>query len=140
MSKDREISRIKMADARTIRDHALLTLRMIELAEVELSEKQQAWLLRLSVLPDGSSIDGRAAEFLVDMREKSSVTSEQGGYPASKLLQSLRGCDMADDEEEWVEARASRASPVRLSRSEWARLFALCRRVDIIQDNYIPIR
>lgn len=76
----------------------------------------------------------RQLEFLYGLRERATRTVRAGPYRADTLARKaweLRH-DLGDDDNfEWLEALQKRPSPLRLSRDEWRRLFAICRKPEI---------
>jgi hypothetical protein len=77
----------------------------------------------------------RQLETLFSLRERASRRSKAGRYRAHSLIRRAweNRADLIDDDaEEWLNALLGRGSDAALTRGEWLRLLALCRRLDIV--------
>ena len=85
---------------------------------------------------DGSKpLTTRQLETLYSLRERASKRSKVGCYRAAALIRTVweLRLDLLDDAAElWLDQLLARGPDAALSRNEWRRLFALCRRLDIL--------
>jgi hypothetical protein len=94
-----------------------------------------AFLAQLANYDGSKPLTTRQLETLYSLRERASRQSKVGRYRAGALIRTAweRRLDLLDDAAEaWLDQLHARGPETALSRSEWRRLFALCRRLDII--------
>src|SRR5262249_23719918 len=98
----------------------------------------------LSLLADLSKYDGlkplttRQLETLHSLKERASRRTRVGRYKADHLIKvaSERCFDLLDEEAEaWLQGLLARGADIALSRTEWRRLLALCRTLEIIHND-----
>ena len=85
----------------------------------------------------------RQLETLYSLRERASRRSKVGRYRAGTLIRTAweSRLDLLDDAAEvWLDQLLARGPDAALSRNEWRALFALCRRLDIINpDEWVAL-
>jgi hypothetical protein len=88
---------------------------------------------------DGSKpLSTRQLETLYSLRERASRRTKAGRYRAGSLVRTAWEArfDLVDDSaEEWLDELHARGPEIALSRNQWRRLFALCRRLAIIHSD-----
>jgi hypothetical protein len=93
------------------------------------------FLARLTKYDGTRPLTTRQLETLYGLRERASSRSKVGRYRAGTLIRTAweNRLDLLEDAaEEWLDQLRARGPDAALSRNEWRRLFALCRRLDII--------
>jgi len=98
----------------------------------------RAFLAHLARYDGTKALTTRQLETLYSLRERASRRSQVGRYRAGTLIRTAweNRLDLLDDgAEEWLDQLLARGPETALSRNEWRRLFALCRRLDIINPN-----
>jgi hypothetical protein len=115
--------------------------RVRALAEFVLANGRLGASATREFLADLASYDGtkplttRQLETLYSLRERASRRSKVGRYRAATLIRTAweNRLDLLDDAAEpWLAQLLARGPDAALSRNEWRRLFALCRRLDIL--------
>jgi hypothetical protein len=102
-----------------------------------------AFLAQLARYDGTKPLTTRQLETLYSLRELSSRRSKVGRYRAGTLIRTVweNRHDLLDDAAEgWLDQLLTRGPDTALSRNEWRRLFALCRRLDIINpDEWVEL-
>jgi hypothetical protein len=85
----------------------------------------------------------RQLETLFSLRERASRRSKAGRYRAASLIRRAweNRVDLIDDDaQEWLNGLHRRGPDAALTRGEWLRLLALCRRLEIIhRDEWVHL-
>jgi hypothetical protein len=103
-----------------------------------LSEKAISLLTSLKSYDGAKPLSTRQLEALYSLRENGVRKSKAGRYLADHLLKIIweARLDLLDDEaEDWLDELHRQGSGIALNRSEWRRLLALARRLDLIPQN-----
>lgn len=93
------------------------------------------FLARLARYDGTRPLTTRQLETLYALRERASSRSKVGRYRADMLIRTAweNRLDLLDESAEaWLDQLHARGPNAALSRNEWRRLFALCRRLEII--------
>ncbi|PPC86113.1 MAG: hypothetical protein CTY31_04645 [Hyphomicrobium sp.] len=106
-----------------------------------ISDKEADFLGKLERFTEHGHLSVRQQEFLWSIREKTSRKSIQGKYRASTLVKHLweARCDLPYEHEENLEILVALGDGLRLSHSQWRWIFQLCRELNLIEDEYIPL-
>lgn len=107
-----------------------------------ISNQENDFLTKLERFGDNDQFSTRQGEYLWSLRERTTRTSKQGGYIASHLVQKIweARSDLPYEDEERLEPLYLRGSSLLLSRSQWRWIFALCRELNLIENEFIEIR
>ena len=135
----REMAALASEPAR-VREVARLVLA---LTAEKASRRTRAFLSELSRYDGAKPLSTRQLELLYSLREDAGRRAEAGGYRAATLIGRAHEnrLDLNDEEaEEWLCALRRRGAEAALTRREWLRLLALCRRLDLIgSDQWVPL-
>jgi len=113
-----------------------LAALILELTGEDLADGMQGFLAELTRYDGSKPLGTRRLEMLYALRERASRRSKAGHYRARSLIGAAWEArfDLTDESaEEWLEELHQRGPDVALSHGEWRRLFALCRRLGILQ-------
>ena len=107
-----------------------------------ITEAEADFLQKLETFSDRDQLSTRQGEFLWVLRERSSRSSKQGGYSADTLVRLLWEAryDLSCEDEERLGALVTRGSALKLSNSQWRWILALCREINLIEDEYIELK
>jgi hypothetical protein len=129
-----------LAVSKIARDPARVRSEAKVLAET-LGKNLSRWQRKfLDSLQDTGVLDSKFWEAFDDLQTRCSRKQVVGGYRAYDLLQKLyhARADLNDEKaEEFIDDMLAYGPNVAPSRGQWNYIFALCRRLDIIQDEYI---
>jgi hypothetical protein len=107
------------------------------------SPRMRAFLTDLARYDGSRPLTTRQLETLYSLRERTSRTARAGRYRAATLVS--RACDrrhdlLDDDAEDWLMGLNERGPEAALTRREWLRLLALCRRLEIVDGGeWVPL-
>jgi hypothetical protein len=105
--------------------------------------RMRAFLADLMRFDGSRPLTTRQLETLYSLRERTSRTARAGRYRAATLVSSAceRRHDLLDDAaEDWLVELNERGPEVSLTRREWLRLLALCRRLEIVDGGeWVPL-
>lgn len=111
------------------------------LVRSRLAAQLTAWQQRfLASLEQTGVLDSRFWEAFYDLRTRASLKVFVGGYRAYDLLLKVYQArfDLNDeDAEKFVEKMIEYGPEIAISEMQWRYLFALCRKLDLIEDEYI---
>lgn len=127
------------SDPARVRSAAHLTLKLLG---TEITEGAEEFLTRLSSYDGASELTTRQLEFFYSLREQSTRRSKVGEYSAKLLVQKAYEArfDLAHyEDEEWIEEQHGRGAAIALSNNQWRRLFALCRELHLIEDEWVAL-
>lgn len=106
-----------------------------------LADRLSVWQQRfLTSLEHTGILDSRFWEAFYDLKTRASLKIFVGGYRAYDLLEKVYQARFdLDDEyaEKFVEQMVAYGPEVALSEGQWKYLFALCRKLHLIEDEYI---
>jgi hypothetical protein len=105
--------------------------------------RMHAFLADLSKYDGSKPLTVRQLETLFSLRERASRRSRAGRYRAASLIRRAweNRLDLIDDDaEQWLNELLRRGPDAALTRGEWLRLLALCRRLEIIdRDEWVHL-
>jgi hypothetical protein len=106
--------------------------------------RMHAFLADLCKYDGSKPLTVRQLETLFSLRERASRRSRAGRYRATSLIRRAweNRLDLIDDDdaEQWLTELLRRGPDAALTRGEWLRLLALCRRLDIIdRDEWVHL-
>ena len=106
-----------------------------------ISANELDFLSKLEKFSNSDTLSIRQKEFLWALKEKTSRSRVEGRYRASKLVQLLweARCDLSYPNEENIKRLRVFGDQLALSRSQWRWVFALCRDLNIVEDEYISL-
>lgn len=120
-----------------------LASMILDLGSAALSDKAVSLLTSLKAYDGAKPLTTRQLEALYSLRENSTRKSKAGRYRADHLVSITweARLDLLDDEaEDWLDEQHAKGSGIALTRSEWRRLLALARRLDLIPiDEWIEL-
>lgn len=122
-----------------------LAAMILRLGGGRLGEGAQALLADLERYDGARPLSTRQLEALHSLREQTSHSERAGRYRAADLVRrvwELR-LDLDEDDEAWLDEIKARGADLALSRAEWRRLLAICRRpeIDLLQpDEWVELR
>lgn len=115
---------------------------VMKLLGPEITDSAEDFLARLSKYDGATQLSNLQLEFLYSLREQSTRRSRVGQYNAAALVKKAYEArlDLLHfEDEEWIEAQHKRGPDIALSNNEWRRLFALCRELQLIEDEWIAL-
>ncbi len=119
------------------------TARLVLATTDDASPRMRALLAELCRYDGAKPLTTRQLESLYALREGAWRRSQIGGYRAATLIRRAYENRLElndDDAEEFLCTLNRRGAEAALSRREWLRLLALCRRLELIaSDAWVPI-
>ena len=111
---------------------------ILDHGSVALSDKAVSLLTSLKNYNGEKPLTTRQIEVLYALRENSTRKAKAGRYRAERLVRITweARLDLLDDEaEDWLDRQHAKGTGIALTRSEWRRLLALARQLDLIPIN-----
>lgn len=103
----------------------------------DLSDRAREFLASMQKYDGSTPLNTRALEALYGLRERSTRRSRVGEYSADRLAELVyndRALLSHYEDEEWICQLHERSPGLALSNSEWKRLFARARELDLIDE------
>ncbi|MBX9682273.1 MAG: hypothetical protein K2X41_00645 [Hyphomicrobium sp.] len=106
-----------------------------------ISPSENDFLSKLERFSEDNLLSVRQREFLWSLRERTSRKPVQGKYRAAYLIQKLweARADLQYEDEEKLERFRAFGQQLSLSKSEWRWVFARCRELNLIDDEYVSL-
>jgi hypothetical protein len=123
-----------------VRALAGMTLKLLG---AQVPDSAEDFLTRLSKYDGSAQLTTLQLEFLYSLREQSTRRSRVGHYSAATLVKKVfeARLDLSNfEDEEWIVSQHDRSPNIALSNNEWRHLFALCRELEFIGDEWIDLK